>query len=59
MGYEAAELEQREVGDMLLIPEKNVEVKVVGVLKRTGTQDDGTIFLPLETVQKIFDIRAS
>jgi len=54
MGYEAAELEQREVGDPLLIAEKNAEVKVVGILKRTGTQDDGTIFLPLRTVQKVF-----
>lgn len=54
LGYEAAELEQREVGDLLLIAEKEVEVKVVGVLKRTGTQDDGTIFLPLKTVQQIF-----
>jgi putative ABC transport system permease protein len=54
MGYEAAELEQREVGDSYLIPEKNLEVKVVGILKRTGTQDDGTIFLPLRTVQKAF-----
>jgi putative ABC transport system permease protein len=54
MGYEAAELEQREVGDLLLIPEKNVELKVVGVLKRTGTQDDGTIFVPLRVVQKVF-----
>jgi putative ABC transport system permease protein len=53
-GYEVAELEQREAGDMYLIPEKNVEVKVVGVLGRTGTQDDGTIFLPLRSVQKIF-----
>ena len=56
-GYEAAELEQREVGDKYLIPEKNVEVKVVGVLARTGTQDDGTIFLPLDTVQKIFGVK--
>jgi putative ABC transport system permease protein len=54
MGYEAAELEQREVGDSLLIPEKEVELKVAGVLKRTGTQDDGTIFLPLRTVQGLF-----
>ncbi len=53
-GYEAAELEQREVGDKYLIPEKNVEVTVVGVLKRSGTQDDGTIFLPIGTVQKFF-----
>ena len=39
MGYEAAELEQREVGDMILIPEKNIQFKVVGILDRTGTQD--------------------
>jgi putative ABC transport system permease protein len=56
-GYEVAELEQREVGDLYLIPEKQVEVKVVGILERTGTQDDGTIFLPIKTVQKIFGLR--
>jgi putative ABC transport system permease protein len=55
MGFEAAELEQREVGDMILMPEKNVEFKVVGILERTGTQDDGTIFIPLKTTQKIFN----
>src|SRR4029077_4862342 len=53
MGYEAAELEQREVGDMTLVPEKNVQLKVVGILERTGTQDDGTIFVPLKTMQSI------
>jgi putative ABC transport system permease protein len=54
MGYEAAELEQREVGDMILIPEKNAQFKVVGILNRTGTQDDGTIFVPLRTLQNLF-----
>lgn len=54
LGFEAAELEQREVGDKLLIPEKNIELKVVGILKRTGTQDDGTIFIPMNALQKIF-----
>jgi putative ABC transport system permease protein len=54
MGYEAAELEQREVGDLILIPEKNVEFTVVGILERTGTQDDGTTFVPLRTLQRIF-----
>jgi putative ABC transport system permease protein len=53
MGFEAAELEQREVGDMTLVPEKNVQLKVVGILERTGTQDDGTIFVPLRTLQRI------
>jgi putative ABC transport system permease protein len=55
MGYEAAELEQREAGDMILIPEMNVQLKVVGILNRTGTQDDGTIFVPIRTLQKIFN----
>ena len=53
MGYEAAELEQREVGDLTLVPEKNVQLKVVGILERTGTQDDGTIFGPLQKLQQI------
>lgn len=53
MGFEAAELEQRDVGDMILVPEKKVELKVVGILERTGTQDDGTIFVPLKTLQKM------
>jgi putative ABC transport system permease protein len=55
MGYEAAELEQREIGDLILIPEKNTQLKVVGILSRTGTQDDGTIFVPLRTLQKEFN----
>jgi putative ABC transport system permease protein len=56
MGYEAAELEQREVGDMIMVPEKNIQLKVVGILERTGTQDDGTIFVPLKTLQRISGI---
>ena len=54
MGCEAAKLEQREAGDMIIIPEKNVQLKVAGILDRTGTKDDETIFLPLLTLQKIF-----
>jgi len=57
MGYEAAELEQREIGDKILIPGINAEITVVGILKRSGTQDDGTIFLPIGAVQKLFDKR--
>jgi len=55
-GYEAAELEQREVGDVYLLPEAEVEITVVGVLKRSGTQDDGTIFLPIRTLQKVYKV---
>jgi len=56
MGYEAAELEQRTVGDKVLIPKLNKVLTVVGVFKRTGTQDDGVIFIPLKTAQKIFNL---
>ncbi|MEW6710677.1 MAG: ABC transporter permease [Candidatus Riflebacteria bacterium] len=63
MGYEVAEFEQRKVGDQLLMnitPNGSVEsvmhqFKVVGVLERTGTQDDGTVFLPLGAARKIFN----
>ena len=54
LGYEAAELEEREAGDLMLLPNTEQEFKVVGVLERTGTQDDGMIFLPLQTLQKTF-----
>lgn len=56
MGYEAAELEQRVVGDMIMVPEVDVPLQVVGILERTGSQDDGTIFVPLKTLQKISGI---
>jgi putative ABC transport system permease protein len=54
LGYEAAELEQREVGDPMMLAGTDEEFRVVGILKRTGTQDDGMIFLPLRTLQQIF-----
>ncbi|MCM8813024.1 MAG: FtsX-like permease family protein, partial [Candidatus Omnitrophica bacterium] len=62
MGYEAAEYEQRKVGDIFyasVVPQGGVdpqlhEFKVVGVLERTGSQDDGTVFLPLAAAQRIF-----
>lgn len=56
MGYEAAEVEQRLVGDKIFIPGKDKILTVAGIFERTGTQDDGLIFLPLKTAQKIFDL---
>lgn len=55
LGYEAAELEQREIGDTMLLPGSEEEFTVVGILKRTGTQDDGMIFMPLKTLQRAFN----
>ncbi|MEI7902747.1 MAG: FtsX-like permease family protein [bacterium] len=62
MGFEAAEYEQRKVGDVFyasVTPNGKAEpvmqaFKVTGVLERSGSQDDGTVFLPLKTAQKVF-----
>jgi len=56
IGYEAAELEQREVGDMVFIKGKDQVMKVVGIFERTGTQDDGVLFMPLQSAQRIFEL---
>lgn len=57
MGYEAAEVEQRSVGDKIFIPGINQILTVRGIFERTGTQDDGVIFLPLNTAQELFDLQ--
>jgi putative ABC transport system permease protein len=56
MGYEVAEYEQRSPGDKIFIPGRNEVLTVTGILERNGTQDDGIIFLPLKTAQKIFEV---
>jgi putative ABC transport system permease protein len=56
MGYEAAEVEQRSVGDKVFIPGREKVLTVKGIFERTGTQDDGMIFIPLATSQRIFDL---
>lgn len=56
MGYEAAEVEQRLVGDKIFVPNINKVLTVVGIFERTGTQDDGIIFLPIKTTQRIFSL---
>ncbi|MBN2482828.1 MAG: ABC transporter permease [Candidatus Omnitrophica bacterium] len=56
MGYEAAEFEQRSIGDKIFIPGIEKILTVAGIFERTGTQDDGLIFLPLVTAQNIFGL---
>jgi len=55
MGYEAAELEQRSVGDEIYVAKIDRVFRVVGILERTGSQDDGVVFLPLRTAQSAFE----
>ncbi|MBI3555339.1 MAG: ABC transporter permease [Deltaproteobacteria bacterium] len=63
IGFEAAEYEQRKVGDTFYasitpngatMPVRH-EFKVVGVLERTGTQDDGTVFMPIDAAREFFN----
>ena len=62
LGFEAAEYEQRKVGDTFYAsitpagkPDAVMhEFKVVGVLDRTGTQDDGTVFMPIDVAREYF-----
>ncbi len=56
MGYEAAELEQRLIGDQIFVPGINKVLTVKGIFERSGTQDDGIIFIPLATAQRIFNL---
>lgn len=63
LGFEAAEYEQRKVGDTFyatISPHGRPEAvrhafKVVGVLERTGTQDDGTVFMPIDAARRAFN----
>lgn len=63
IGYEAAEYEQRKVGDTFyasITPSGSPTpvhhaFKVVGILDRTGTQDDGTIFMPINAARDYFN----
>jgi putative ABC transport system permease protein len=56
IGYEAAEFEQRSVGDEVFIAGTEQILKVVGIFERTGTQDDGMMFIPLKSAQRIFSL---
>lgn len=63
LGFEVAQYEQRKVGDTFyatVTPNgqteaKTHEFKITGILDRTGTQDDGTVFMPLKNAQIIFN----
>jgi ABC-type lipoprotein release transport system permease subunit len=56
LGYDAAESIQKTVGDKIFIPDRDIALTIVGIFKRTATQEDGVIFLPLKTTQGIFDV---
>jgi len=41
-------------GEVIWIPELNRELKIIGILEPTGTQDDGFFYVPIKLAQQIF-----
>ena len=56
LGATLAEEYGLKPGDEWVLPQKNVRLRVAGVLRRTKTQDDGFAFLPRRTLQSIFGL---
>ena len=54
-GYAVAEYKRLELGDEVKV--RGEPHKLVGVLDRLGTQDDATLFLPLQHAQELFEKR--
>lgn len=55
LGYNAAVTLGLNVGDRLPVGPAHEPVLIRGVFDRSGTQDDGMIFLPLPFAQELFD----
>ena len=45
LGYNVATYLKKDIGDELQIPQFRRPMRIVGILDRAGSQDDGTIFL--------------
>jgi putative ABC transport system permease protein len=56
LGADAAEVELRSPGDRLYSPEADQQLRVAGVLQRSGTSDDSLFFVPLHTAQQMFNL---
>lgn len=55
LGYNVADYRRLELGDSIVVQGRTL--RVCGVLDKLGTQDDGTVFLPLATAQDLFERR--
>jgi putative ABC transport system permease protein len=55
LGFNVAEYRRLNVGDRIEVRGRSVVVR--GILDKMGTQDDGTVFLPLQICQEYFDRR--
>ena len=55
VGYNVAEVMRLKVGDTIPVTRYGKTLSVRGVFQRSGSQDDGMIFLPLAYAQKLFE----
>ena len=55
LGYNVAEVMRKKTGDTIPVTRYGRTLTVRGVFDRTGSQDDGMIFLPLLFTQKLFE----
>ena len=55
LGFNVAEFHRLGIGDTIEVRSRTFTVR--GILDKLGTQDDGTIFLPLEVSQALFERR--
>jgi putative ABC transport system permease protein len=55
LGADIAAIEKREVGEKIYVEHFDKEFVVTGILKYAYNQDDGMIFLPLKTAQKLIN----
>jgi putative ABC transport system permease protein len=56
LGADAAEVELRSPGDRLYSPEADRQLRVAGILQRSGTSDDSLFYVPLQTAQEMFKL---
>ena len=54
LGAEIAEHQGLKTGDTLAYPDINVTFRVAGILKKTGSQDDAFMYIPVKTAQAVF-----
>jgi putative ABC transport system permease protein len=54
LGAEMAGHHGLRVGDTLAYPNVNASFRVSGILKKTGSQDDAFIYVPVKAAQRIF-----
>ncbi len=54
VGAEIADHQGLRIGDSVEYPNVNTTFKVSGILKKTGTQDDAFIYMPVKTAQAVF-----